>query len=195
MDHLYQVSGCSMMPTLADGDVIEIVDRRWQDGDIVVARVGSKTVVKRVVGDKLVGDNNISTKFNIFDVVILGKIKKIHCLPSSYLLQSAEATYEKLRVIGLDSNNVWKVYDVDINTGAKTLVSGFTDFSAFNSNRPTVGSERDSYVYFTSTMSYIGNGKLRVITNDNNNTWKAYDVDVNTGAKTLVSGFTDFSAF
>ena len=79
MDTLYQVRSCSMVPTLADGDVIEIVSALWQDGDIVVARVGSKNVVKRVVGDKLVGDNTeVSAIFKLCDAVILGKVRKKH---------------------------------------------------------------------------------------------------------------------
>ena len=94
MDKLYQVRGCSMMPTLADGDVIEIVTGQWQNGDIVVARVGSKNVVKRVVGDKLVGDNvKVSAIFNFSDVLILGKIrKKLHHSTNDHLLQAEAAT-------------------------------------------------------------------------------------------------------
>ncbi|SHK93158.1 S24/S26 family peptidase, partial [Desulforamulus aeronauticus] len=120
MDKLYQVRGSSMMPTLDNGDVIEIVSDQWQNGDIVVARVGSRNVAKRVVGDKLVGDNiKVSAIFKLCDAVILGRIeKKLHCPTNDHLLQSAEAiTSNKLRVVSVDGNYNWSAYDVDVNTG------------------------------------------------------------------------------
>ncbi len=100
MDKLYQVRGCSMMPTLADGDIIEVVAGQWQDGDIVVARVGSKNVVKRAVGDKLVGDNTeVSAIFSLHDAIILGRIeKKLHRPTNDHLLRTAEASIKQVKL-------------------------------------------------------------------------------------------------
>ena len=62
----YQVAGISMEPTLYDGDVLQVACSEWHDGDIVVADVGRMKVVKRIIGNKLIGDNRAkSNDFNV----------------------------------------------------------------------------------------------------------------------------------
>ncbi|MFE4203234.1 Ig-like domain-containing protein [Aneurinibacillus aneurinilyticus] len=70
---LLEVSGRSMEPTLWDGQIVEVMEG-YQDGDIVVAEHEERLIVKRLVGDKLLGDNLVlSTDFFVADVCILGR--------------------------------------------------------------------------------------------------------------------------
>ncbi|MCI1694162.1 S24/S26 family peptidase [Aneurinibacillus aneurinilyticus] len=73
MERLYQVSGCSMEPTLRNGQIVEVVEG-YRDGDVVVAEHEGRLVVKRLVGDRLLGDNRaLSADFFVADVRILGR--------------------------------------------------------------------------------------------------------------------------
>lgn len=94
---LYQVIGVSMEPTLHDGDVVQLVSTSFSDGDIVIADIGDKLVIKRVVGDLLIGDNRTSTAvFKIDDVKILGKSIKIQSNTNKDPLAKVEASYAPL---------------------------------------------------------------------------------------------------
>lgn len=73
MQKLYQVSGCSMEPTLRNGQIVELAEG-YKDGDIVVAEHEGRFIIKRLVGDRLRGDNRaLSADFFIADVRILGR--------------------------------------------------------------------------------------------------------------------------
>ncbi|WP_304363884.1 S26 family signal peptidase, partial [Aneurinibacillus migulanus] len=70
---LLEVSGRSMEPTLWDGQIVEVMEG-YHDGDIVVAEHEGSLIIKRLVGDRLLGDNReISTDFFVVDVRILGQ--------------------------------------------------------------------------------------------------------------------------
>lgn len=75
MERLYQVSGCSMEPTLSDGQIVEVMEG-YEEGDVVVAEHEGRLIVKRLVGDRLLGDNRaLSADFFVADVRILGRIE------------------------------------------------------------------------------------------------------------------------
>lgn len=95
MERLYQVSGCSMEPTLRNGQIVEVVEG-YRDGDIVVAEHEGRLVVKRLVGDRLLGDNRaLSADFFVADVRILGR--------------AGVRTKEELEERGLQLNNIYIV--------------------------------------------------------------------------------------
>lgn len=75
MERLYQVSGCSMEPTLWDGQIVEVMEG-YEEGDVVVAEHEGRLIVKRLVGDRLLGDNRaLSADFFVADVRILGRVE------------------------------------------------------------------------------------------------------------------------
>ncbi len=76
-ESIYRVSGNSMSPTLKDGDEISVVDKNYKDGDVVLGNLeNGDSVVKRVSGNVLVGDNNRSLNIPKEDVNIVGKVEK-----------------------------------------------------------------------------------------------------------------------
>lgn len=118
MERLYQVSGCSMEPTLRNGQIVEVVEG-YRDGDVVVAEHEGRLVVKRLVGDRLLGDNRaLSADFFVADVRILGQAEvrtkeeleergvqldglhlvKIEAAQSSLIVIGRDIYEEKLRV-------------------------------------------------------------------------------------------------
>lgn len=89
---MYKVEGRSMEPTLFDGDIIELVSEAYTEGDVVVADVGGKLVVKRVVGDWLRGDNqDLSNDFELAKTGILGRISISTDIPISGHLEKVYA--------------------------------------------------------------------------------------------------------
>ncbi len=75
MERLYKVSGCSMEPTLWDGQIVEVMEG-YEEGDVVVAEHEGRLIVKRLVGDRLLGDNRgLSADFFVADVRILGRVE------------------------------------------------------------------------------------------------------------------------
>ena len=199
MDKLYQVRGCSMVPTLADGDVIEIVSDQWQNGDIVVARVGSKNVVKRVAGNRLVGDNTkVSAIFNLHDAIILGKIRKrSHYSANDHLLQVAEADYPWEYVDSFDtrfenignSNRTQLYYDPLTNlvyhtsgTPTNIIASYITDLSRYNYKIVLLGTSSSTYNYSRvvgNTTKYVPIGYIEYLGDISLQFWGATDASGN----------------
>ena len=110
----FQVSGRSMEPALFDGDVIEIVSGEYQDGDIVVALAGDRTVVKRVVGECLVGDNqSVSATFKLADITVIGKaVKTLLSYPNAHLPKAEAATWNLIKTwTGVDASFSWLVLE------------------------------------------------------------------------------------
>jgi len=80
-----RVVGNSMVPTLRDGQLVISVSKKYQSGDIVIARQNSLEIIKRLFVNEskitLVGDNPSSAKYeniaegDIVGVVIWPKIK------------------------------------------------------------------------------------------------------------------------
>ncbi len=55
----YHVVGNSMKGTYNDGDIVKVESSDYRDGDVVVAELhNGQLVIKRLQGDRLVGDNN-----------------------------------------------------------------------------------------------------------------------------------------
>ncbi|CEH29489.1 S24/S26 family peptidase [Aneurinibacillus migulanus] len=72
---LFEVFGRSMEPTLWNGQIVEVMEG-YQDGDIIVAEHEGRLIVKRLVGDRLLGDNRaLSTNFFVAEVRILGRVE------------------------------------------------------------------------------------------------------------------------
>ncbi len=73
--HYYIVSGNSMNPTFNNGDIVKLEEKNsYNNGEVVVANVGGKKVIKRIDGDKLVGDNKqASASYNLSTANIIGK--------------------------------------------------------------------------------------------------------------------------
>jgi len=80
---LRRVVGDSMLPTLKAGDIVIAKHKQPQVGDIVIADIGTKEVIKRIVsidavGYELRGDNiSASTDSRIFGKIQQGSIKGV----------------------------------------------------------------------------------------------------------------------
>ncbi|MED4731652.1 S26 family signal peptidase [Aneurinibacillus migulanus] len=104
MERLYQVSGCSMEPTLSDGQIVEVMEG-YEEGDVVVAEHEGRLIVKRLVGDRLLGDNRaLSADFFVADVRILGRVE----------VRTKEELEE--RGVQLDNLHIVKVEAIDVKS-------------------------------------------------------------------------------
>lgn len=60
-----------MYPELKNGDLVGIVSEEYRDGDMVVAvKKDGKKIVKRLMGDRLVSDDE-GTSYSVDEVTIL----------------------------------------------------------------------------------------------------------------------------
>ncbi len=128
----YSVSGDSMNPTFKDGDIVKVEEQdKYNDGDTVIADVGGKKVIKRIDGDKLVGDNKIaSASYNLSMMDIIGKAE----------YSTDELTDEEKREFG-------KVFA----SGVEMVAAGYTH---------TVALRRDGTVWTwgSNGSGQLGNG-------------------------------------
>ncbi|OGO85219.1 MAG: hypothetical protein A2Y22_01515 [Clostridiales bacterium GWD2_32_59] len=96
----YIVSGNSMYPTYKDGDIVKVEKQEsYNDGDIVVADVGGKKVIKRINGDVLEGDNKGNTaRYDLGIADIVGKVE----YGTDKLIHEEIAEFEKVFASGVE---------------------------------------------------------------------------------------------
>lgn len=93
----------------------------------------------------------------------------------------------KIRVVTAQG----RAFDVDKDTGAYTDITGTFIVNNFGPGKPfylreythIIGGQAKTFYDWGSSMAYIGNNTLRVVTSEG----KAFDVDVNTGAYTDIT--------
>ncbi|HCC07805.1 MAG TPA: hypothetical protein DEP72_06585 [Clostridiales bacterium] len=110
----YVVSGNSMHPTFKDGDIVKVEKQEeYNDGDIVVADVGGKKVIKRINGDMLEGDNKKSTaRYRLFSADILGKAE----YNTDKLTDEEKAEFEKVFASGVEMISAGEFHTVALKS-------------------------------------------------------------------------------
>ncbi|MEZ2659269.1 S26 family signal peptidase [Aneurinibacillus aneurinilyticus] len=155
MKKLYQVSGCSMEPALRNGQIVEVVES-YKDGDVVVAEHEGRFIIKRLVGDRLLGDNRVlSTDFFVADVRILGRAE----------VRTKEELEE--RGVQIDSLSLQKVYAAVFTLPSSMVNCEDTNQFTWRAKKNYPNSQPASAtISVDTTRKYSGTGCIRLTANE-----------------------------
>ncbi|MCU7667094.1 hypothetical protein [Bacillus thuringiensis] len=124
-DDIYKVTGNSMYPTLKEGQYVKKVSDTYRIGDTVVAK-DKKTkemVVKRVKGQKLIGDNKTTRIYDMKDMDVKGKVEPMNAINNTNVIEvkASEGPLIKKAYAG-DSTVVFLNNDTSLSGFGKNIL-------------------------------------------------------------------------